>query len=96
MMGREFAFAGNINIIFTALVHKTVAFFTILLISETDKNHLGLKQASFNNINSISSNRFAITSFCLVSNLHPGTCSPSLKVVSKIWTFSLFIFIYLM
>ena len=32
------------------------------------------------------SSRSAIINFCSVFSLQPGTCSPSLNVVSKIWT----------
>ncbi|MCY1557713.1 hypothetical protein D9M68_945860 [compost metagenome] len=72
---------------FTALVSpQTVAFSTILQISETDKKSPGLDTGKPASIMStpILSSRSAITNFCLVSNLHPGTCSPSRNVVSKI------------
>ena len=35
-----------------------------------------------------SASRSAMISLLLVSNLQPGTCSPSRRVVSKIWTCS--------
>src|SRR5690606_6244427 len=77
---------------FTARVKPhTVAFLTSLDISCTELKSPGLdigKPASITSTPS-SSNLSAMTNFCSVSNLHPGTCSPSLSVVSKICTLSL-------
>ena len=79
---------------FTALVNPhTLAFFTIFEISTTDLKSPGLEIGKPASIISTprKSNFSAITSFCFVSSLQPGTCSPSLRVVSKILTISLYI-----
>ena len=73
---------------------QTEAFFTILEISSTEVKSPGLeigKPASIMSTPNWSS-RSAITNFCSVFSLHPGTCSPSLRVVSKICTFLVLIF----
>ena len=56
-----------------------------LEISLTDLKSPGLDTGNPASITStpISSNLSAIESLLLVSSLHPGTCSPSLNVVSK-------------
>ena len=73
---------------FARLSAQTDAFFIILDISTTDLKSPGLeigKPASIISTPSISIFSAKIN-LLLVSSLHPGTCSPSLKVVSNILT----------
>ena len=71
----------------TALVKpQTVAFFTISEIASTDWKSPGLDTGNPASITLTPSKSscFAMTTFCSVFNLQPGTCSPSLSVVSNI------------
>ena len=75
----------------TALVKPhTEAFLTIFDISTTELKSPGLDTGNPASIISTPklSSFSAIFNFSLVSNLQPGTCSPSLNVVSKIFTIS--------
>ena len=64
----------------------TAAFLTSLEISTTDLKSPGLETGNPASIISTprTSRRSAIINLLLVSNLQPGTCSPSRSVVSKI------------
>ena len=81
------AFTATSISFFTARVKpQTLAFLTTFEISNTDLKSPGLdtgKPASIISTPKLSSFS-AILSFSFVSNLHPGTCSPSLNVVSNI------------
>ena len=70
---------------------QTAAFLTILEISSTDLKSPGLETGNPASIISTPnwSSCSAMIYFCSVFSLHPGTCSPSRSVVSKIWTFVL-------
>ena len=79
---------------FTARVNpQTLAFLINCAILTTESKSPGLEIGNPASKTSTpnSSKRSAIISLLCVSNLHPGTCSPSRKVVSKICTFSLHI-----
>ena len=66
---------------------QTEAFVTIFEISSTDLKSPGLDTGNPASITSTpkTSRRYAIIIFWFVSSLQPGTCSPSRRVVSKIW-----------
>ena len=78
--------------LFTALVKPQIfEFLTNLEIFSTDLKSPGLDIGNPASITSTpnSSNCFAIESLVEESNLQPGTCSPSRKVVSNISTNSI-------
>ena len=70
---------------------QTVAFFTIFETASTEEKSPGLDTGKPASIISTpnKSNCSAMITFWSVFNLHPGTCSPSRRVVSNIWTFVL-------
>jgi hypothetical protein len=77
-----FAAAATSISFFKALVNpQTVAFFYFTNLRNRQKSPGLETESSLNYINTHFI-RFAITSFFGIS-LHPGTCSPSLKVVSN-------------
>ena len=77
--------AVSISITIALLKPQIMDSFTFLEISETELKSPGLETGKPASITSTPrlSKSFAISTFSLVFNWHPGTCSPSLKVVSK-------------
>ena len=83
--------ATSISFLTARVSPQTVAFFTNLAMASTEAKSPGLeigKPASIMSTPNWSS-RSAMTNFFSVASLQPGTCSPSLRVVSKIFTCSL-------
>ena len=69
---------------------QTVAFFISFAISDTDSKSPGLEMGNPASIISTprASNLSAKPTFSLVFSLQPGTCSPSRRVVSNMYTCS--------
>ena len=89
--------ATSISFCTARLRPHTVAFFITLEISSTDLKSPGLETGKPASIISTpsSSNCRASSSFSLLFNLQPGTCSPSRSVVSNMCIFFPGIYIYL-
>jgi hypothetical protein len=82
------AAAASISFLKLLLIHNSSVFYYFTNLRNRQKSPDSKQKSSLNYINThfIQS---IYNEFFLVSNLHPGTCSPSLKVVSNIWTFSI-------